>query len=304
MPIEHEYKYVLAKNDYVDSMLMHFGGHKRILITQHYLSTVEPVVRIREIVTHGGMIFNGDVEYIMTVKQRVDGRVVEIETHISKEDYELLMLKSVKTIRKARTSYYEVSRQLKIEIDCFLDTAKPGVYPWLYMVEVECHESFVQHPTLPTFLEQWVIHKPRQDEERFMNSNLDMSVIREFYEKAPLLRIQSSEVKEAPPSGPSQPHVLKAEAKRQKDLAAERAKLRAKADLKITEEPEIDYGELADEAAAIGERLMEGEAINGVEFFDDGPEGDETVFERLKAGNVEVQRCGCGLLTCDECNPF
>lgn len=83
MPIENERKFVLRRDDECEREARR-RAEKVLHITQGYLGDGPPSVRIRR------SILNDKAKHYLTVKQRLNGHVWEVEKKIDKEDYEAL----------------------------------------------------------------------------------------------------------------------------------------------------------------------------------------------------------------------
>lgn len=161
MPTEHEYKYILNPScfNFIDNELK----GEFISIEQGYLpSTPEITLRIRKIYEH-----NGNIEWRFTLKQNINGRVIEIETCLEPRDAEDLWKTCTHFIKKRRYLY---DNQIgKWEIDFFEKDQE-----WYFSVmEIELEEGSPRPKEIPEFIKDHIIYQVDLTDNRFSNRKLD-----------------------------------------------------------------------------------------------------------------------------------
>lgn len=136
MPIEFEIKYVLRNNDLEEKLkkiALKDKSYSVVLIEQFYLPSPARVrkltVLIKKCTNFNG---NSPVTYKFAYKPKVNGSVVEIETKISKDDFELLARESKRSLVKVR---FQEEKPIKNEhwiVDFFKSNGTT------YFVQAEC----------------------------------------------------------------------------------------------------------------------------------------------------------------------
>lgn len=176
MAIENERKYVLfPKNDIMFlADLECLPGVAVKSITQAYLPGGP---RIRSIenkneVDHrdaaGNVIKPRFGEYKFTYKIKIGDDLVEIETDMSRDDYDKLHTVAKGRIRKTRVVVPE--GDLKWEVDFFHDDDNANLY--LIMAEVELPVGVDAPETVPQYITDNLLYLVPRDDRRFDNSNL------------------------------------------------------------------------------------------------------------------------------------
>lgn len=137
MPIEHELKFVLKDSD--GSLLTKLSGlYDTHHLEQFYLSDGARFRRSQRVAL--GAIQADPAEHIFCYKQKISGKVLEIETAVSSEDYDLAMVAANSQLRKMR---FKVPVKNGVwDIDYFLSDA-PGSHDsivYFVMAEYE-HEK-------------------------------------------------------------------------------------------------------------------------------------------------------------------
>lgn len=163
MPIENERKFVL--NDAAGELERRVAATGNVtvaLLRQAYLES--PGVRIREIARPD------EVERVFTFKRSVEGKVVEIETALSGEDFDLLWQIRKETLVKVR--YHLVDGPFSWDIDFFKagDAAEATTY--FAMAEVEMAPDRAEAPPVPAFLAADVVHVVTWGDERFTSKRI------------------------------------------------------------------------------------------------------------------------------------
>lgn len=162
MPIENELKYVLPRD--FDAACL--GGWERHDIRQAYL---DDGPRIRQI----------DAEYLFTYKKWAPqaGELVEIETAISHEDFELLWPLCVESLRKTR--YVKAIGEEEWVVD-FLYDAAGAVY--FVLAEVEMPRLATAPDAIPPEIRDRILHSVGSGDNGFTNKKLsDPDFARQIY---------------------------------------------------------------------------------------------------------------------------
>lgn len=170
MPIENERKIVLKPGDYkaIITYLKKIPGAEAQELTQGYL---DGDGRIRNVVFHDEP--NKDPRYIFTYKTKVAGKTVEIETDISKHDYDKLWSIAKNKLVKTRiTIPVEAPRHEEHwDIDFFSDPITGEFY--LGMAEVELPEFIDNYWNMPLWLSDHVLYHVDHGDKRFNSKNLN-----------------------------------------------------------------------------------------------------------------------------------
>ena len=99
---------------------------------------------------------------------RVNGKLVEIETRITKADFDLLWLRVDPIITKVRV---KVPFQNRVwEVDFFKRADEPDCY--LIMAEVELPEDMLEPEIVPDFIKEHQLHLVEINDKRFNNKQL------------------------------------------------------------------------------------------------------------------------------------
>lgn len=159
MPIENERKFVLASNSQLEFRLAQAPGVTRGLIVQAYLET--PGVRLRVVELEGRR------HHIFTFKRPVDGKVVEIETIITAEDFRLLWTLRKETLQKVRYSWPD--GRFGWDVDFFKSTDGSTYFA---MAEVEMPDGDVEPPPPPPGLAPYVLFAVANGDPRFSSKRL------------------------------------------------------------------------------------------------------------------------------------
>lgn len=164
MPIENELKYVLPR----DFEAAHLDGWERHDIRQAYL---DDGPRVRQI----------DAEYLFTYKKWVPAakELVEIETAISREDFELLWPLCIQRLHKTR--YIRSIGQAEWVVD-FLHDASGETY--FILAEVELPRFASAPDSIPSEIRDSIIHSVASDDNGFTNKKLsDPDYARRLYDR-------------------------------------------------------------------------------------------------------------------------
>ena len=171
MPIEFEYKYVLSKN-ILNQVEPWQSPHKIITIQQGYLAIAGNMnLRVRH-------EMSDEDRWVTTLKQKVNGRTVEIEHEIDPEDGMLLWEVSTPKLTKTRHMFRGHCNQW-METDVFYT----GEEIYFILLEVEMGEGSLR-PILPDCFKKNVIHEVGLTDNRFSNTNLaDVDYVNGLYKK-------------------------------------------------------------------------------------------------------------------------
>lgn len=157
MPTEHEFKFVLRKEflSSVDFAILSSG--KVIPIEQGYLASAPGMtLRVRKT----------SKEWILTLKQKVNGRVVEIEQRVNRRDGIDLMSVTTNRLRKKRHVVH--IGKYTWEVDVFFDDHDERYF---VLAEVECKEG-ESRPAVPSLLAPHILYEVPLTDGRFSNKHL------------------------------------------------------------------------------------------------------------------------------------
>ncbi len=159
MPIENERKFVLKEAGTLEAALAATTGVHRSLLHQAYLDVSG--MRIRAIDgTHGP-------SHVFTYKRPVNGQVVEIETEISREDFDKLSTQCVERLRKVRYSWTD--GPFHWDVDFF---KTDGGATYFARAEVEMPEDHREPPPLPPSLAPHLLATVPAGDPRFQSKKL------------------------------------------------------------------------------------------------------------------------------------
>ena len=167
MPTENERKWLLrldCKEDLLDD------AYDQRYIRQGYLGFAKGVsLRVRDT----------NSKYEMTFKQKVNNRVVEIETKIDKRDFEDLWSVAVNKLEKIR---YMISTKHGLwEIDTFLDHNHET---YIVVAEHEMPEGQLEPKSIPKIITNNLVYAVPLDDDRFASKRLaDVKYARELYKE-------------------------------------------------------------------------------------------------------------------------
>lgn len=155
MPIENERKIVLQlglEND------IPYIADKKFNIQQGYLlkNGGGLSVRIRQ------STLDDKTKRYLTVKQKIDKRIVEIEKKIDIKDYEMLASLAVCWVNKIR---YLVN-------DWEIDFFKRGEETYFAMAEIELPEDVEEPEFIPYFIQDYLLYIVPQNDCRFSSKKL------------------------------------------------------------------------------------------------------------------------------------
>ena len=159
MPIENERKFVLKDDGRLEAALAASPGVTRSLLHQAYLDVSG--MRIRAIDGKRGL------QHVFTYKRPVNGQVVEIETEISREDFERLSSQCIERLRKVRYSWADGPFHWDVD---FFKTDTGDTY--FSMAEVEMPEDQCQPPPLPPSLSEHLLATVPAGDPRFASKRL------------------------------------------------------------------------------------------------------------------------------------
>lgn len=160
MPIENERKFVLDDTSgALETRLAAGPGVTRAFLRQAYLDASG--LRIRSIEGSEG------TRHIFSFKRQVDGQMVEIETEISKIDFERLWKIRCETLQKARYSWPD--GPFHWDVDFF--KAEDG-RTYFALAEVEMPEDATTPPPPPACLAPHVLLLAPLDDPNFTSKRL------------------------------------------------------------------------------------------------------------------------------------
>ena len=160
MPIENERKYVLDDlSGVLESRVAAMPGAKRTYLRQAYLEASGLRIRAIEAVDR--------TQYIFGYKRTVEDQMVEIETEISKIDFERLWTLRRETLQKAR--YAWADGRFHWDVD-FFKTDEGGTY--FAMAEVEMPEDEATPPPPPAILAPHVLLLAPRNDARFTSKRI------------------------------------------------------------------------------------------------------------------------------------
>jgi CYTH domain-containing protein len=159
MPIENERKFVLDEDGRLEPTLAEAPGVTKSRLAQGYLDS--PGVRIRSIETAG------QLRHVLTFKQLVDGRMVEIEAAIDAADFERLWTVARETLGKTRYSWDD--GRFHWDIDFF---KTPDGRTYFALAEVEMPEHEQLPPEVPACLARHLVGPAPPGDPRFTSKRL------------------------------------------------------------------------------------------------------------------------------------
>ncbi len=167
MPIENERKFVLdhANPQKFQNKLKALPGATSYEFQQGYL---DGTARIRRIVDQA----TGETHNVFTYKTKVNKDLIEIETEISDDDFNALWIKVDKVITKIRVKVPETDHLW--EVDFFTAANQDGYY--LIMAEVELDPTAEMPNTVPSYIDNNLVHLVAVDDKRFGNRQLTRPV--------------------------------------------------------------------------------------------------------------------------------
>lgn len=176
MPTEHEFKYVISKDILVEFSegTLASMAEKVYLIQQGYLYFSKGMsCRIRSITECDT---DKKVKWYMTFKQKVGGRVIEIEKKISARDGKDLWAVAINKLKKTRCVYSHEENEWELDL---LETDS-GVY--FIVAEVELDEGALRPKSMPLFLRRYLKLEVDLDDDRFANKRLgDIEYAKSLY---------------------------------------------------------------------------------------------------------------------------
>ena len=159
MPIENERKFVLNDDGVLEARLAKTAGVTGSFLRQAYLDVSG--MRIRSIDS------GGSIHHVFTYKRPVDGQVVEIETEISRADFERLWSHRRETLQNARYSW--IDGPFRWDVD-FFKTDDGRTY--FAQAEVEMPEQQQEPPPLPRSLADHLLAAAPAGDQRFTSKRL------------------------------------------------------------------------------------------------------------------------------------
>ncbi|MFD2206433.1 hypothetical protein [Kiloniella antarctica] len=159
MPIENEYKFCLHDPKGELEKILLASDHFRASIKQGYIRKGS---RIREWHDHQ----TNSLRYIYTYKHRVEDDVIEVETDISKEDFERLWSVRERDIEKNRFKF--VVDGLTWDVDFLKNQDKT----YFVIAEVELHEDERDVPEPPAIIRDYVLGGTGRHDKTLSNKRL------------------------------------------------------------------------------------------------------------------------------------
>ena len=178
--IEREFKFVLDnKNKSLNDLLKHIGTSEftSMYIEQGYLSNSARVRSINWLFENGKFI--NELEYLYTYKHKLkkEHGVMEIETDISEEAFNLLWEDSDSRITKYRVILND-SKKESWMIDYFVDEYK---LCYLIMAECEVYNRVGYPENIPDLIKDSLIYTVEENDTRFKNKKLsDITKVHEL----------------------------------------------------------------------------------------------------------------------------
>lgn len=172
MPFEHEQKFIMDRETDPEWLSSLPGVILRTTddITQIYM---DDGVRLRKSVHSGRDILAGKVPwttYTLTYKRKTGGGVVEIETHVSEQDFALLQPLAARSISKRRHTFTDATTGFVLELDIFRDRDDA-----VYLAKIEVEYDLDQKDRLDTIeamLAPRLVLRVGEDDKRFSNHRL------------------------------------------------------------------------------------------------------------------------------------
>lgn len=173
MPTEHEYKFVLSPTVCKHFWEWHALSECHSMIDQGYFAG--RTTRLRKIRNLKGDYLN---HWILTFKQKVESRTVEIEVNVDDRDGNDLWPVCEGKLKKDRLTF--VDSGARWEVDFFWDQRYELYFS---LAEVELPEG-AERPKVPEFLKPFVLHEVALTDDRFSNKKLgDVEFARELYKQ-------------------------------------------------------------------------------------------------------------------------
>lgn len=177
MPTEMEYKYLLSLDVANENLQEKCTGHSEI--RQGYLASDDKMnLRVRHTLVRWDEGF-----WVLTFKQKVPGRQIEIEQKLEARDALDLWEISGRKLKKVRHFFEDVvcDQRAVWELDLFYG---PDLY--FVMMEIEVEEG-APRPALPTsleFLKKHILYEVPLTDDRFSNKNLgDVAFATDLYQQ-------------------------------------------------------------------------------------------------------------------------
>ena len=160
MPIENELKFILDVED-PEKFQKTIGNLPKAESYEYRQGYLNDNTRIRS-------IRGGDTElFVFTYKNKVNGKLIEIETDISESDFNHLWIKITKMITKTRIKVPHGDYIWEVD---FIKTPINECY--LVMVEVEMPDGITDPGVLPPFVADNLLFAVPPDDLRFANTQL------------------------------------------------------------------------------------------------------------------------------------
>jgi CYTH domain-containing protein len=184
MPTEHEYKYLLSLDVDNEELQKLCSGYSEI--QQGYLAVSDDMnLRVR----HSMYYPEGEGVWVLTFKQKIMGRQIEVEQELELRDGMDLWEVSTRKLKKVRFLFAD--GRIVWELDLFFGPdprSEIHFHTKVYfaMMEVEVNEG-APRPDLPKsleFLKKHILYEVPLTDDRFSNKNLgDVSFATDLYQQ-------------------------------------------------------------------------------------------------------------------------
>ena len=182
MPVEFEMKFVLKD---AEKLLAQFREEDLIRIDQIYLKDGARFRRLQQ---------GSKVKHVFTYKAKIAGKLLEVETPVTQDDFELAELGKVRELHKIRVIYRDPHTGLLWDIDFLLDTDRTIYFA---MAELEREDGDHSPVRIADILRKHVeLAVPYEHSTIFTNHKLTD----EAYAATVLERYRAGEFKQAPQS--------------------------------------------------------------------------------------------------------
>jgi hypothetical protein len=164
MPIENEYKHVLRDDDgSLETKLS--SSWPKLEIEQFYLGDRQ--ARFRRIVDAAGL-----VSFVFTFKQSIAGKLLEIETPVTQDDFDLARTASTGGLHKTR--FVRSEGQVHWDVDFLYEVVdgRRAQRPYFVMAEAEMADGMSEHDVHPEILPHLVYSVPKDESHVFTNGKL------------------------------------------------------------------------------------------------------------------------------------
>ena len=166
MPIEREFKYILSNSEMLETILAKKSETTHV-ICQGYLNKGCRVRSVQPISRNGKP--KGPVRYLFTYKHNLssDGGILEIETYITKWDFELAWGDASQKVFKTRYELFHEGHTW--EIDTLRDAQEKT---YLIIAECEVDPEHGRPAIIHPLVEKNLIYEVEENDPRFTNRKL------------------------------------------------------------------------------------------------------------------------------------